>query len=67
MEAIICYKHKRAYVKGKRKWRRVPFKNVPDIYTEALHDIWDSEITACLDHCPICDKCKKDKKEKGQT
>ena len=51
-------------MKGKRKWRRVPFKNVPTIYAEALLDIWDSEIIVCFGDCA---ECKKDKKERGQT
>lgn len=62
MEAIICNQHKRIYVKIKvrYRWKSITQEEISALYSEAINDMWDSEIIEVR-----CDKCKKDKKEKG--
>lgn len=61
MDAIICYKHQRIYIKIKvrRRWKDATPEKISALYTEAVNDIQDSEITLGK-----CDTCKKEQKEK---
>jgi len=63
MEIIICKRHKLIYVKEEiEKWRKVSPEKISSIYSEALSNIWDSEIKDFCDYCPICEECQKENK-----